>query len=457
MPPPLALLLTLAFIFFLFWRETRENSKVSSALWIPLIWLVLTASKFPSQWLSAGAGQSPEDGSPLDAAVFFGLIVCGAYVLKQRRVSFRDFSRYNVWITVFLAYCLVSILWSDFPFVAFKRWIKVVALPIMALVVLTDPDPKEALRRLLKRTGYVLLPLSLLFIKYFPQYGRGFDAWSGLAFNCGVHNSKNELGCASMILGSFFCWNTLQSLKIRDRRRGVELLVNVGFFGLACWLLKLSSSATSLVGLVITVSTILVLGLPFVSRRHVTTYVVVGILIFAVAEPMFGIYKGTLGALGRDASLTDRTEVWHDALQLQPDPILGAGFESFWLGPRLEKLWEKWWWRPNQAHDGYIETYLNLGYVGIIILAGMIIGTFRKASRAVVTDFEFGRFRLGILLAIVVYNFTEATFKGVHMVWMIFYLIALDYPLVRSIQARAVRKAVSVPTQFPRPEAVSRL
>ena len=75
------------------------------------------------------------------------------------------------------------------------------------------------------------------------------------------------------------------------------------------------------------VCTILVLGLPFVNKRRIGIYVVVGILAFAVAEPLFGIYGNTLQALGRDATLTDRTEVWHDALRLQPNPIFGAGLD----------------------------------------------------------------------------------------------------------------------------------
>jgi O-antigen ligase len=176
--------------------------------------------------------------------------------------------------------------------------------------------------------------------------------------------------------------------------------------------------------------TIWILGLRMINKRLIGVYVVSGILALAAAEPVFGIYGGMLNLLGRDATLTDRTEVWHDALELQPDPIFGAGFESFWLGKRLDKLWARWWWQPNQAHNGYIETYLNLGWVGIVLLAGMIIGTFGKISRALLTNFEFARFRLGFLFVILAYNFTEATFKGVHLVWTVFYLIAIDYPMV---------------------------
>jgi exopolysaccharide production protein ExoQ len=435
MPPILALILTVAFVFFLFWRESREKIEVSRALWIPLLWILVTGSRFVSQWLSLGSWTFPypDEGSPVDAIYFFSLIVAGVCVLSQRQIKLAEFVRNNRWLTIFLLYCLLAILWSDLPFLALKRFIKTMAHPIMALIVLTETDPQAALRRLLKRCAYVLVPFSILFIKYFPEYGRGFDNWTGLAYNQGVNLNKNELGYCCMIFGMFFFWNAMQAFRIRDwKARRNELVLSVGFLGMVLWLLRLAASATSLSSMSIGIVTMVLIGLPFVNKRLVGLYVVLGILAFAVAEPTFGIYKHILNFLGRDATLTDRTEVWHAALRLQPDPIFGAGFESFWSGKRLEKLWSIWWWKPNQAHNGYIETYLNLGYVGVFLLAVMIIATFRKIRLALLSRFELGRFRLGCLFAILAYNFTEATFKGVHLVWTLFYLIAVDYPPMRS-------------------------
>ena len=51
--------------------------------------------------------------------------------------------------------------------------------PIMALIVLTEPDPEEALKRLMKRCAYVVVPVSILWIKYYPELGRGFSPWGG--------------------------------------------------------------------------------------------------------------------------------------------------------------------------------------------------------------------------------------------------------------------------------------
>ena len=103
---------------------------------------------------------SVEEGSPLDAWFFFALIIVGFCVLVKRQVRLSEVVSNNGWLIVFLLYCFISIAWSDFPFIAFKRWIKILGHPIMALIVLTEPDPKEALitvdeaMRLCRRPGF---------------------------------------------------------------------------------------------------------------------------------------------------------------------------------------------------------------------------------------------------------------------------------------------------------------
>jgi O-antigen ligase len=90
-------------------------------------------------------------------------------------------------------------------------------------------------------------------------------------------------------------------------------------------------------------------------------------------------------------------------------------------------MWAKWWWHPIQAHNGYIETYLNLGWIGLFILVGVLFATFRKSRRELIQNLEFGRFRLAVLFSVIVYNYTEAAFKNIHLVWTLFHLIAIDY------------------------------
>src|SRR5882724_3513750 len=146
-PPTVALLATVVFVVFLFRRDIRQRPHVTSALWIPLLWTLIMGSRSGVQWLHifhlVNVG-TVEEGNPLDAFIYFTLIAAGVYVLNQRRVNLSEVCRNNKWLVAFLLYCFIAILWSDFPFVSFKRWIKVIGHPIMALVLLTEPDPEQA-------------------------------------------------------------------------------------------------------------------------------------------------------------------------------------------------------------------------------------------------------------------------------------------------------------------------
>ncbi len=70
-----------------------------------------------------------EEGSPLDAFVYFVLIAAGFCILYRGKSVFRKFFVTIGWLMAFLLYCFIAILWSDFPFVAFKRWIKILGHP----------------------------------------------------------------------------------------------------------------------------------------------------------------------------------------------------------------------------------------------------------------------------------------------------------------------------------------
>lgn len=433
MPPPVAALLTVGFVVFLFRRDFRDKPGITGALWLPLIWMLIICSRQPSEWLNTFGFHSGavnlEEGSPFDACIYFALIAAGVYVLHRRQVQLSEIIRNNQWLTIFFIYCFLAIFWSDFPFVAFKRWIKVLGHPIMALIVLTEPDPEESLIRLMKRCAFIIVPVSILFIKYYPEWGRGFDVWTGQAGNTGITTNKNALGADCLILGFFFFWHLLQTWSLeRGRTRRNELFLTGGFLFMIWWLLRMAQSSTSLVSLFIGVLIVTVVGLRFVNRRLIGTYIVCVVIACIVAQSTFDAWGQLLQFLGKNETLTDRTEVWQDALNIHINPLLGAGFESFWLGDRLKTMWDKWTFHPNQAHNGYLETYLNLGAVGLFLLIALLIATFWKSRRELLTNFQFGRFRLGFLLAIVAYNWTEAAFKNISAMWFVFYIIALDYP-----------------------------
>jgi exopolysaccharide production protein ExoQ len=438
----LALFLTVALIVWLFRRDIREKPDVSGALWLPLLWLVLGCSRPVSEWLNifglpVSGGASVEEGSPLDAWFYFGMIAAGSCVLAKRQVRLAEVVSNNGWLIIFLLYCFISIAWSDFPFIAFKRWLKILGHPIMALIVLTEPDPQEALTRLMKRCAYVVVPVSILWIKYYPELGRGFSEWGG-AESRGIAAGKNALGADCLILGYFFFWYLLQIWRSeRSTWRRNELRLIAGFSIGIWWLFSQAHSATSSISLIVGVLIVVFVGSRSVNKNFIGTYLLAALVLLAVAELTFGLSGRMSESLGRGSDLTGRTGLWKALLGLHTNAILGTGFESFWLGERPLQLEGIFFFIPNEAHNGYLETYLTLGLIGVLLLVGLFVATFRKIRLEVLRNFEWGRYRLGFLAALILYNWTEAAFKTISALWFVFYLIGTEYPRIHLATAQA--------------------
>src|SRR5262245_24920823 len=147
MPPPLALTLSIVFSLALFIYDRRRGSRVSRGLWVPFVWFFILGSRSLSLWLNLGgtnARARAEDlmeGSPTDRNLFIALIVLAVLVLIKRRASIVDIVKKNPWLVLFFCYTGLSLLWSDFPAIASRRWIKSFGDPLMALIVLTEVEP----------------------------------------------------------------------------------------------------------------------------------------------------------------------------------------------------------------------------------------------------------------------------------------------------------------------------
>lgn len=432
LPPPVALFLTLAFVVFLFRRDLRQQPNVTGALWIPIVWVLLIGSRSVIQWLHTFGIMnlaSTEEGNPIDAFIYLSLMIAGLCVLNQRRVNLAEVVQKNGWLIAFLVYCLIAIVWSDYPFVAFKRWIKILGHPVMALILFTEPDFDQALTTLMKRSAYLLVPFSIVFIKYYPEIGRAApDEWTGLATSTGVTQGKNALGCDCLVLGFFFFNHLLRTWRAdRTITRRNEILLTLGLLVMVGWLFQKAHSATSFLSFLVAVMVVLLVGRQWVNKRLIGTYAIAALIGLGAAQLTFGIFERIVALSGHSSTFVGRTELWRQLLAIHTNPIFGVGFESFWLGDRLLIVHQGRSWQPNEAHNGYLETYLNMGLVGVFMLACVIVATFRKIRVALLQDLDWGRYRLGLLVAIVFYNATEATFRGLNLVWFVFYIIAMDY------------------------------
>jgi O-antigen ligase len=108
------------------------------------------------------------------------------------------------------------------------------------------------------------------------------------------------------------------------------------------------------------------------------------------------------------------------------------------------------WWRPTQAHNGYIETYLHLGAIGLVLLGLVILSGFGSITRSFTDNLEFGRLRMGLLFPTLAFNVTEAAFTGAHVVWTSFYIGVMHVPRRAADVSTTDEHAAAAPAQVVR-------
>lgn len=435
MPPSIAAAVFVIVILGLFLLDRDPEVRTSPGLWVPFIWLFINSSRAVSTWMGQSSTVSAVDeyvdGSPFDRAVFLTLLIVGLIVLLRRGPQVTKLLWANAPIILFFAFCLASIFWSDYTFIAFKRWSKAIGDIVMVLIVFTDRDPEAALKRLVLRVGYVLVPLSVLFIKYYPELGRSLNQWSWNYMYSGVSTTKNGLGTTCLVCGLVPLWRFFTVYRDKEQaHRAGKMLAYAAMVAMVLWLFVTADSMTSLScflmagGLIMVTNIRAFDGKPWVA--HFLIFVMLSLSLFAL---FFDTGGNLVGSLGRDATMTGRTVIWQAVLSVSGSPLVGTGFESFWMGDRLQRVWDLTAKGIQEAHNGYLEVYLNLGWLGIGLLAVVVASGYRNAVAVYRRNPDAGRIRLAFIAVALVYNFTEAGFRMMDPVWIAFLLAAFAVPI----------------------------
>lgn len=443
----------------LFYLDRDKTVRTSKALWLPVIYLWVLGSRPVSMWLgiAPAAGTDVQlDGSPVDRIFFAILFIAALVILVSRgRHTFKSLNA-NFPILLYFLFCLASVFWSSYPEVSLKRWAKSIGDLLMVLIVVTDEHPIAALRRLFSRVGFVLIPASLLFIKYYPNYGRGYDAYSGAPSNLGVTTNKNILGVVTFILLLGALWRIIGLLRSDEMpshpRR--HLLAQGAILLLGIYLLIFANSDTSTVAFVLGAGLLLATSLRFMRRNAGAVHVlVVSLLVAAGFAMLFGGLAGIAHALGRNSHLTGRTDIWAAVIPMVPNALVGAGFESYWLSPHvLTRLWQLFPGLPlNEAHNGYVEVYLELGWIGVGLIVFILLDGYRRSVKAFRKEPMLGGLLVAYILSAMIYNLAEAGFRMADPMW-IFLLLAI-------IEASGIAASVREPHAFdvPVPRAAQNL
>jgi O-antigen ligase len=445
MPPQLALLICLALILWLFLSDQKRLGAVSPGLWLAVAWVALLGSRPVSVWLGVAKPlQTVDDyveGSPFDRLVLLSLILGGLMVLARRGIRWSEVIAKNKWLFVFYFYLAFSVLWSDYSFVSFKRWIKDFGNIVIVLIILTEQDPVAAIKAVFIRCACVLIPLSVVFIRYFPELGRTYSK-TGDQHYTGVTLSKNELGTVLLVCALFLFWDLLQ--RWHQKPKTAKWTNYIGRFlllAMIAWLFHMANSATSLACFVLGAGILWAIRKPSFQTKlkQYGVCAAAGLAFVLVLQMFFDVFASLSHLLGRDPTLTGRTEIWRLVLAEKTNPIIGTGFYSFWLGDRVDKFWQMYSFHLNEAHNGYLETYINTGLIGLGLLVAVLISAGKRIIGSFPGTFVLAEMRLALFVVGILYNWSEASFNRLGLVWFALLLILMEAPQSAEYLASARR------------------
>ena len=430
-----ASLICVCVIVGLLYFDREKTVHVSNALWLPGIWIGILGSRPLSSWFGVAAGgYTQTEGTPLDVAVFGILLTLAIAVVIHRKKKTLVLLKNNWPIASYFLFGLISIAWSYHPDIALKHWVKAIGDVAMVLVIATDAHPVAAIRRLISRIGMLLFPMSVLFIKYFDNLGRGYTD-SGYLMNTGVTTNKNSLGLIVLVISIVVFWNVRSLTAHKEApNRGRRLAAQGTLLALGLALFVMADCSTGKACFGLGTFLIIALNLRLIKKQPARVHVLIlGILLVATLGFLLGGQADVASALGRGSDISGRTEIWNAAIPAVPNSLVGAGFESFWVSPNVQvfqkALLELGWYPPlvgilNEAHNGYIEVYLNLGWAGLFLIGLILIGGYLKAYKAFQQDHELGSLFVAYVAVGVVYAMTEAGFRFMCLSW-IFLLLAV--------------------------------
>lgn len=443
MPPKLFLLLGFLFVGWVFATERYRVQAFSPALFLVFLWGIVASTRPVGAWLDLWGfpiigSTDPTEGNIYDKVFYGPLAIWGLFILIRRKTDWGNIIRKNPFLFFLILYMLTSLFWSSFPLVSFKRWIKSMGTVIMALLVLTSNDRSAAAASIIRWCAYIHIPFSIIMIKYFRHIGVNWNDFSGEASWVGLATSKNTLGQIAAISALYFLWDWKNHIG-----KKVIRLISFIYILMCLYLLKGAENSISMTSVsVFAVGLVLFWGSKWIGnnpqragRFFVVTLVVIWMnLAVMVAHALNPFseqsFLGTLVRfLGRDMTFTGRTEIWNDIFNVASKaPLIGVGYGAFWIGRIANIPWtENLSWTLGQGHNGYVDTYLQLGWIGLCLLFLFFFFSAAAIKRSLQEEGEFGRLKMIFFVVILFVNITETTFlRGDHYLWLVFLIVALS-------------------------------
>jgi O-antigen ligase len=307
------------------------------------------------------------------------------------------------------------------------------AIPI-ALVVLSERSPLQALESVFRRCAYVLIPFSLLLIRYFPKFGVEYSE-AGAKMWVGVASQKNGLGVICAISAFLIVWTFLRDWRVRGFLKSRSHAFAEGLvLAMALYLLggfRGAYPATATGFLIIGTALLMLLYRMKNDVRRMATFLVlmvaVGLLCLTYVD---SLVPAVTSVFDRDESFTGRSDIWRMVTDVASrNPWFGVGYGGYW-GLQDEMVRSSV--GVKEAHSGYLDVYLEVGIVGIVLLLMFLLSYHRRALRELNHAYDWGLFGICLLMMTLMHNFTESNFlRTSSYFWNVTVFLTIGFSPVR--------------------------
>jgi O-antigen ligase len=325
-------------------------------------------------------------------------------------------------LLAYLAFAGASVLWAFRPELSFIRFVQqVMILTSIVLPAMLAVRTVDLMRGLFLCFALASI-LNVFFIFGRPPMGVG--KFSSVGYE-GYFLGKNLLGQFAAIA----CLLALYEMLHTGLRRALGIIVVV----IAVSLLYLSNSKTSL-GFAILAPLLAGITLIIGKRMRISPAIVVlsiiGLIVFSCVVTFTSIYDVS-ELLFHDRTFTNRTLIWDFALyEIGRSPLLGWGYQSFWLvGPDAPSVVDATGWVRGmpEAHNGYLDTMLEMGFVGFTLLVIFLIATVHAVGRVVDRDPGRAWLMLSLALFAILNNFLESSWmRAFDLLWVVFAIVVAE-------------------------------
>jgi O-antigen ligase len=242
-------------------------------------------------------------------------------------------------------------------------------------------------------------------------------AWRGIYIN------RNILGSIMVLSSVVFLLVATSSSRYR--------WISWAGFSLSICLILLSHSKASLVMLL---TLMLLLPLYRALQWNYNSGVAIFIAVISVSAGLAKLLRINaemmVGALGKDLTFTGRTAIWSAVLEkIWERPLLGYGCSGFWNGWKSDAadVWRILGYEAPHAHNGFLELWLELGLLGLIVFTLSFIAVWLQAltwaRQARTTE---GLWPLVYLTFLLLANLAESALLEQGGFWMLYVAITLS-------------------------------